>query len=369
MERYAVTHIKKRVLLIEDNPGDAGLIEEMLQTVNGNFAITALDRLSTGLSLVDNERFDVVLLDLGLPDSDGIATLRKIQERKRELPVVVLTGLKDEALAAEAIALGAQDYLVKGKIDADLLSRSILYSIERKSLEENLRRRNAELREVNKELEAFSYSVAHDLRGPLRSMGGFSRILLKEYQDRLDEDGKDFLARIWSAAQKMDEIINDLLRLSKIVRQELSFETVDLSTMVRDIAAEYRAKEPDRGLEVLISEGMFAKADNNLVKIALENLFGNAWKFTSAVPHAKIEVGVTSSQGREIYYIKDNGIGFDMEQADRLFIPFQRLHTENEFPGTGIGLATVFRIIRRMGGDIWAEGELGKGAVFYFTLR
>lgn len=236
-------------------------------------------------------------------------------------------------------------------------------------IEVSVKARNEELRELNRELQAFSYSVAHDLRAPLRSMEGFSRILLNEYRDRLDAQGRDFLTRINTSAHKMDWIINDLLRLSKIARQGLSIERVDLSRIVDEIASDLSGgEEPGRQVKFLIEKGLTAKADRGLIKIAFENLMGNAWKFTSAVPVAEIEFGKTENDGREVFFIRDNGIGFSMEYSERIFMPFQRLQRDQDFPGTGIGLSTVARIIKRLGGEIWAVAETGKGATFYFTL-
>ena len=232
---------------------------------------------------------------------------------------------------------------------------------------------NRGLEEANRELEAFSYSVSHDLRAPLRSIEGFSQILLEDYGDVLDEEGRDYLDRVQRASRRMALLIDALLDLSRLSRREMRLTRVDLSRMAREIVEDLRQREPGREVRVCIEEGLEERADPALVKVALENLLGNAWKFTSREERAAIEFGRTvreAEPGRRLacYYVRDNGVGFDMAYAGKLFGPFQRLHTEEEFEGTGIGLATVWRVIRRHGGRIWAEAAEGEGAAFYFTL-
>ena len=222
---------------------------------------------------------------------------------------------------------------------------------------------------VNKELEAFSYSVSHDLRAPLRSIDGFSQILLEKYQDKpLDDKGKTYLDRVRRATQRMGRLIDDMLKLSRITRAEFKRRNVNISNMIRAIAEEHHKSNPERLVDIAVQEGIMVQGDPNLMQIAMENLMGNAWKFTGKEAHPKIEFGTTVRDGETACFIRDNGAGFDMAYAGKLFGAFQRLHTTDEFPGTGIGLATVQRIIHRHGGKVWAEGEKGKGAVFYFTL-
>jgi PAS domain S-box-containing protein len=229
--------------------------------------------------------------------------------------------------------------------------------------------RATELEVSNKELEAFAYSVSHDLRAPLRSIDGFSDAILEEYGKSLDERGKDYLNRIRDSSQMMAQLIDDLLGLSRVVRTEIVLKKVDLSGMAKAISQELKKSEPQRQVEFDIADGVEAIGDGNLLHLVLENLFNNAFKFTSGCQIARISFGLTEKNREKIYYIKDNGAGFDMKYADKLFKPFQRLHPANEFPGTGIGLATVQRIIRRHGGKVWAEGKSEKGATFYFTIR
>jgi signal transduction histidine kinase len=243
----------------------------------------------------------------------------------------------------------------------------------RVELEHRVRERTAQLEAANRELEAFSYSVSHDLRAPLRAIDGFSHALLQDYVDRLDDEGRDHLRRIRGAAKRMGQLIDDMLTLSRISRTALRKEPVDLSALARSILREFQESDPTRLVETQVADNLQAEADPNLIRIAMENLLGNAWKFTSRTLQARIEFGVAESemerQPGTVFFVSDNGAGFDMAYAEKLFGAFQRLHRMDEFPGTGIGLATVARIIHRHGGDIRAEGAVGRGATFFFWLE
>jgi PAS domain S-box-containing protein len=235
-------------------------------------------------------------------------------------------------------------------------------------LEQRVIERTAQLEASNKELESFSYTVSHDLRAPLRSIDGFSHALLEEYQEKLDDTGMDYLERVRRATQKMGYLIDDLLKLAGVARAEFNRGRFDLSKMIREMVEEHGKDCPDCDMDVAIQEGITVQGDRYLLKIAMQNLLDNAWKFTGRTEHPRIEFGETVRDGKPVCFIRDNGAGFDMKYADKLFGAFQRLHTLHEFPGTGIGLATVKRIISRHGGEVWAEGEIGKGATFYFAL-
>ncbi len=222
---------------------------------------------------------------------------------------------------------------------------------------------------TNKELEAFSYSVSHDLRAPLRTIDGFSLAILEDFGDQLNDEGRNYLMRIRTAAQRMAQLIDDLLNLSRVTRAPLNPEPTSLSTVAQHIARELQQTEPNRIVEFAITPNIIANCDPRLMKVVLENLLNNAWKFTSKQELARIEFGTVDdpADGR-VYFVRDNGAGFDMAYVNKLFGAFQRLHTSSEFPGIGIGLAIVQRIINRHGGRVWAEGELNKGAAFFFTL-
>jgi light-regulated signal transduction histidine kinase (bacteriophytochrome) len=235
-------------------------------------------------------------------------------------------------------------------------------------LNDDLRQQKDAVMHVNKELEAFSYSISHDLRAPLRSMDGFSQILLEDHADRLDDEGKGYLRNIRAAAQRMARLIEDILELAKVTRGELVMKPVDLSELARVVVARLSAAAPRRRVDVVIHEHIIGMGDPRLLGVVLDNLLGNAWKFTSRKDAATIELGQQDVNGRAVYFVRDNGAGFDMAYAKKLFGLFQRLHASNDFEGTGIGLATVQRIIHRHGGDVWAESKPGEGTTFFFTL-
>jgi len=253
------------------------------------------------------------------------------------------------------------------KVTRDLTERKRAEQALRAS-EEQLRQYAAQLEAANQELEAFSYSVSHDLRAPLRSLDGFSQALLEDYHDRLDDTGRDFLQRVRAASQRMGTLIDDLLSLSRVTRGELQVEAVDLSALATALAAELQRSDPQRDVRVAIAPDLVARGDPGLMRIVLQNLLGNAWKFTGKRSPAHVEVGSKAHDGRRAFFVQDDGAGFDMAYAAKLFGAFQRLHASDEFPGSGIGLATVQRIIHRHGGQVWAEGTPGRGATFYFTL-
>jgi signal transduction histidine kinase len=231
-----------------------------------------------------------------------------------------------------------------------------------------LEKRAAELQSANSELDAFAYSVSHDLRAPLRSIDGFSQVLLEDYATQLGDAGRDSLQRVRAASQRMATLIDDLLKLARVTRAEMRTEQVDLSGMAREVVAEIQRTAADHQVEFVIAPGLEAKGDARLLRVVLDNLLRNGWKYTGKRPQPRVEFTTVNENGGRVFLIKDNGAGFDMQYADKLFGVFQRLHSAAEFEGTGVGLATVRRIINRHGGRIWAEGAVDQGASFYFTL-
>lgn len=246
-----------------------------------------------------------------------------------------------------------------------LLEKNLRLNLE---LEQRVTERTAELKVSYQEMESFAYSVSHDLRAPLRSIDGFSLAILEDYGESLDEKGKDYLRRVRTATQKMGLLIDDILKLSRINRCELTRETLNLSELARIIAEELQSTEPERKVDIVIATGLITQGDGGLIKVALNNLLGNAWKFTSSHAEASIEFGSRKVEGETAYFVRDNGVGFDPQYKDKLFVTFQRLHTEQEYPGTGVGLSLVQHIIHRHGGKVWAEGALERGATFWFTV-
>lgn len=236
------------------------------------------------------------------------------------------------------------------------------------ALDQRIESRTAELRGACQDLESFAYSVSHDLRAPLRGIHGFSQAVLEDYDARLDDTGRDYLRRIRASAARMDRLIDDLLEFSRVGRHHIRHERVSLSDICADIIGQLRSEEPGRETGISIEENIFTTGDAHLLNIVMDNLLRNAWKFSGRVEHACIAFGTLEHDGERMFFVRDNGAGFDMRYAGKLFSAFQRLHGADEFAGSGIGLATVQRIITRHGGRIWAESELGKGATFYFTL-
>jgi len=338
-----------------------------------------------------------------MPGLSGHETCRRIKSSPgwRHVPLMMLTALEERQAMIEGINAGADDYIPKSS-DFEVLSARLRAQIRRKQFEDEnrhireqllqaeieaaearsarelaetragllatLEEKNLELANANRELEAFTYSVSHDLRAPLRAIDGFSQILKEEHAERLSEEGQDCLRRVRAAAQRMAELIDDLLQLSRLSRGELHLEPVDLGEMARAVAEQLVSGQADREVELVICERVVAQADSRLVRVVLENLFGNAVKFTAKRARTRIEFGVRHENGTPAYFVRDNGAGFDMAYAEMLFRPFQRLHSASEFEGTGIGLATVQRIVHRHGGRAWAEGAVGQGATVYFTL-
>lgn len=268
--------------------------------------------------------------------------------------------VNDEGVVIGVISL-AQDITERQSAEKELQELT-------KTLECRVAERTAQLEASNKELESFVYSVSHDLRAPLRSISGFSQAILEDYYDKLDDMGKDYIDRVLTSSRRMEMLIEDLLRLSRIIRAETQIETVNLSNIAEEVIADLKRAEPEREIVIVIEPDVRVESDRNQLRIVIENLLGNAWKFTGKRPVGEIEFGRMQINGETVYFVKDNGVGFDMEYSNKLFKPFQRLHGDAEFTGTGIGLAIVYRIITRLGGKTWAEAEVDKGATFYFTL-
>lgn len=384
----------RKILAVDDSPTylqelAAALREEGYDVVLARSGEEALELLAV-------QPVDCILLDLMMPGLNGQETCRRIKAAPivRDIPLIMLTAVEERAAMLEGLSAGADDYIsksgeftvLKARVRAQLRRKQS--EDENRSIREQLLRRELEtaqaraaqlqaqarallveeLERKNQELEAFGYSVSHDLRTPLRAIAGFSQMLLEDYSGQLDERGQEYLVRVRGAAQRMGELIADLLKLSRIGRAELVRQTVDLSNIARRVAAELQRRQPERPVELRIEEGLEDAADGRLMTIVLENLLGNAWKFSANTSQPCIEFGALDGARGHTYFVRDNGAGFDMTYAEKLFRPFQRLHSEAEFPGTGIGLATVHRIVDRHGGRVWAESSAGKGATFFFTL-
>jgi two-component system, sensor histidine kinase and response regulator len=393
-----------KILLVDDQPENLLSAEAVLESL-GQQIIKAQSGRQALRYLLQHD-FAVILLDIMMPGMDGLETANLIRqrERSRHTPIIFLTALgRSEEHMRAGYDLGAVDYLVKPFVPEFLRSKvSVFVELSRKSqllqqqsellerrnqelqeaiersraaeeeiktLNRHLEKRLDELAEVNRELEAFSYTVSHDLRGPLVRMAGFSQVLRESHAGGLDEQGRIYLDRIENSSRRMCDLVEDLLNFSRLTRAGMRLQQVDLSGIVRSFAAELRARDPERVAEFRVPEDVTAWGDAELLRAVLQNLLENAWKYTRKHATATIEFGVLTSPEGPVYFVRDDGAGFNMARAGKLFSPFQRLHESKEFEGTGIGLATVERIIRRHGGRIWAESEIERGAAFFFTLQ
>lgn len=388
-------HAPKKLLAVDDSEIHLQALAERLR--GEGYEVVPARSGEEALDLLAVEPVDCILLDVMMPGLGGEETCRRIKAAAatRDTPIIMLTARDDRAAMLHGLAAGADDYIAKSA-DFEVLRARLLAQLRRRQFEDEnrtlreelLRREMAaaearaahelaatraalveELERKNRELEAFSYSVSHDLRAPLRGIDGFSQALLEDYGAALPPPAQDYLRRVRAAAQRMGELIDDLLQLSRVGRAPLQRRRIDLSALARSVVAELRRAAPDRAVEVTIADGLVAEADPGLIRALLENLLGNAWKFTAKTDAAAIAFEAAEAAGETAFVVRDNGVGFDMAHADRLFAPFQRLHSEAEFPGTGIGLATVRRIVDRHGGRAWAEAAPGRGAAIFWTLR
>ena len=384
----------KKILTVDDSL--TYLHEVAVQLRQEGYDVIPARSGEEALELLSVQSVDCILLDLVMPGLSGQETCRRIKGSAawRDIPLIMHTALEEQGAMIEGINAGADDYIAKSS-DLEVLCARVRAQLRRKQFEDenrnireqllqkevevvaaNSARELAEVRATfvdelkskNIELEAFSYSVSHDLRAPLRSIDGFSKLLLDDYADKLDARGQDFLHLVRESAQRMGELIDDLLLLSRVGRADLSRDQIDLSDIARSVSEELNKRDPDRHVKWSIEDQLLVEADRGLMRVAFDNLLGNSWKFTAKVSAPRIEVGKDQQQGVAVFFVRDNGAGFNMEYAEKLFSPFQRLHTESEFAGTGIGLATVHRIVDRHGGRIWAESATDHGATFYFTI-
>jgi two-component system sensor histidine kinase/response regulator len=363
---------RPRLLIVDDEAAQMTALCDTLE--NQGYVTTGFTSAKEALAVLRGREFDLVLTDLMMPEMDGIALLRAAQEMDANLVGIVMTGHGSIDTAVEAMKGGALDYILKPFKLSDIvpvLARTLTVRrlrVENAELERRVREHTAELAAANQELEAFSYSVSHDLRAPLRHIDGFAGLLAKHLEPRLDETGRRYLTTISGAAKQMDALIDDLLTFSRIGSAELRRTWVDLAGLVREVRGILEPETAGRHITWEIGDLPEVQGDPRLLRLVLQNLIGNALKYTRTRREARIEIGVRREATEIVLFIRDNGVGFDMRYAERLFGVFQRLHTSAEFEGTGIGLASVRRIVRRHGGRVWAEGEVDRGASFSFAL-
>lgn len=396
-----------RILVVDDSRTQAEEARFILESAGFLVEVAAsgeeaLQRLARG-------GVDLVVSDVVMPGMTGYELCRtaKAAPATRQIPVVLLTSLDDPHEVIRALECGADGFITKGSgfdhlvdrvravvenrrlrasggsessIRVHFLGRTFAIQSEREQIldllvstfEDTVRKQQElvasqqQLREANRELETFSYAVAHDLGAPLRAINAWAHAIAEA--SGLDAAGKDSADRILEATRRMAQIIEDLLRLSRVAKAALHRSEFDLSAVARLVVANLTAFQPDHPVELVIQPGLRCHGDRTLIQVVLENLLGNAWKFTRKQPHPRVEVGADTRAGVMVYFVRDNGAGFDMDRAHRLFLPFERLHSEAEFKGTGVGLTTARRVVERHGGRIWAEAAAGRGATFFFTL-
>ncbi len=351
------------------------------------YSVTGSTSPQQALQTMRDEQFDLAITDLTMPEMDGIAFLKAAKELDPQLVGIVMTGHGSIDTAVAAMKAGAFDYILKPftlRMIRPVLERALSFrhlmheNAQLRQTEEMIRSLNAtlercvedrtrQLTDANKELEAFAHSISHDLRGPLRAVNNFTHLLVEECAEQFNERARGYVDRVLGGVKRMEQLIEDLMRLSRVNGADLRRTEIDVSKMVEQIVAEFQAREPERHVDTTICDGVVAQADPQLLRIALENLLGNAWKFTRNAADPRIEFGM-ENRNEQVFFVRDNGAGFNAEYAKDLFVPFRRLHTAEEFPGSGIGLSIVQRIIRRHGGCIAAEGSPGHGATFYFSI-
>ncbi|MEO8700730.1 MAG: response regulator [Kofleriaceae bacterium] len=391
----------KRILTVDDDVDYLDLLGGRLRK-RGYDVVRAISG-EEALIQVASQPIDCVLLDRSMAGIGGVATCKQLKASvtTRDTPVIILTATEQRDAVIESLAAGADDFVSKAS-GFDVLSARVQAQLRRKQIEdeqrkirhqllrseleasearaarelaearaemaEELARTNIELAQTNRELEAFSYSVSHDLRAPLRTISAFTQALAEDLHDNLDDRAVDHIRRVLAAASRMSDLIEALLELSRIHRAPLGRYRVDLTALATGVVEELRRREPDREVACVVAPDVVVQADGRLVRILLDNLLGNAWKFTKRKPAPRVDVGVEAVGNETVFFVRDNGAGFDMNQASRLFTPFHRLHTDEEFHGTGIGLATVRRIVERHGGRVWAHSAPSEGTTIRFTL-
>lgn len=367
---------RARVLVADDNPD---MREYLVRLLSSRWDVEAVVDGEDALASALRRPPDLILSDVMMPRRDGVALLRGLREHAATatIPVVLLSARAGEEAVVAGLETGADDYLVKPFSARELITRvgthlelSRVRHAAAAAARELAETRAALLQDLeykNQELEAFSYSVSHDLRAPLRAISGFSQILLDEYRAEMPAEARRYLQLIAGGAQRMTRLISDLLKLARVSRVPVARDMVDLSTLARNVVVEMRRRDA-RPVHVEVAPGLCACGDAGLLEVVLENLIGNAWKFTADNSEPLIEIGCERQDGEDVFFVRDNGVGFDMAHSGNLFTPFQRLHAGEKFQGTGIGLATVHRVIHRHGGRVWAVGAVDQGATVYFTL-
>jgi two-component system sensor histidine kinase/response regulator len=365
-------HATARLLIVDDEPA---LMTALCSTLElEGYATTGCSSARSALQTLASREFDILLTDMMMPDMDGIELLSRAQQIDRNLVGVVMTGHGTIDTAVKALQAGALDYVVKPfRLDnlIPVLTRAMAtrrLQTENVRLRERLEERTRELEAINADLESFSYSVSHDLRAPLRAIDGFCDILVTDYGGSIPQEATEYLGKVSAGVARMQRLIDDLLHLARFSRVPLETHEVKMTELARRVIAGIEGQWPDRRVVVELPDLPDCCADGSLLEQVLINLISNAFKFTSTRDESRVVVGAFEEGEEQVYFVRDNGVGFDMKHADRLFGVFQRMHSQAQFAGTGIGLSIVQRIIRRHGGRTWAESKLREGTTVYFSL-
>ena len=370
------------ILLVEDNLAETELLQKYLTEVNSTrLAIDHVTNLAEAIQKLKSAKFTVILLDLSLSDSEGLASVPPLLKIAPQIPIVVLTNTNDDQLAVAAVRQGAQDYLVKGNINTELLRRSIYYAIARKKDQEQLRHANARLqaeikkrekvemalKRFNEELEQFVYVVSHDLKQPLSTISSWTQMLDMRYRHQLDQKGQKYIRMIFNGAKQMEKLIQDLLNYSRIITQGKEFALTNCEDLLRMVKARLERAITKNHAKITHKPLPTVMADTGQLGQLLQNLLDNGIKYHNQQP-PQINIWATETNSEWVFAVQDNGIGIESKYFERIFQVFQRLHTQSEYPGTGIGLAICQRIVKRHGGRLWVESEPEVGSTFYFTL-
>lgn len=359
---------RQSILMVDDRPENLIALEYILEGCCADL-IKATDGHQALAATLERD-FALSILDVQMPGMDGyeLAELLRGNPETRQIPIILLTAASaEEWQVFRGYESGAVDYIVKPVNPTVLLSKVNVF-LEMHAQKTELKKNRDRLAALNEELKSFSYAVSHDLKAPLRAMEGFSQALLEDCLSQLDDEAQDYLRRIASEAHRMSRLIEDLLMLSRVTSAELSIQAVDLTSIAKQVMEILRTEALHRRAELSIEEQLIARGDPSLLRQMMENLLSNAWKYTGKRHCAKIQVGATEDRGTRVFYVRDNGVGFDMKYADKVFKPFQRLHGPEDFPGTGIGMSTVKRIVHRHGGRIWLNSIPEKGTTVFFCL-
>jgi hypothetical protein len=361
-----------KLVIVDD---EAALMTALCKTLEfEHYATTGFTSATEALEHLRHHRCDIVLTDLMMPEMDGIAFIKAAQTIDPFLSTVVMTGHGTIDTAVKSLQSGALDYVLKPfRLDnlLPVLTRALAMrrlQMENRELQQRIQERNRELEASNAELESFSYSVSHDLRAPLRTIDGFCNLFMQEYSSQIPPEGLDLLVSVCAGTSRMQRLIDDLLHLARFSRQPLEARSLSMRDLVQRVVETLQQEWPDRSVRVEIGELPDCSGDQSLLEQVLINALSNAFKFTATRDPAHIEVGANKEGTEQVYFVRDNGVGFDMKYADKLFGAFQRLHSQSEFPGTGIGLSIVRRIIHRHGGRVWAESRPQQGTTLYFSL-